>query len=158
MMAGRAFHKLLEASDDGELVYTEVDGFSFRFDLDAEIDLAPIRELKGEMVVQASVGPVTLVGVVDGMNGLTVRDYKLTTRFDAERYADSYQWRSYLEMFGAKKFVYDVFVGKEDGPGEYIIYDYHKLSFYAYDGMKRDIELEVDGLAQIVAKHIQEAA
>lgn len=157
MMAGRAFHKVLENANIGELYSVEMDGFRFRFELDGEMALPPIRELKGEIVIPTSVGDVTLVGVVDGMNGRRVRDYKLTERFDAEKYADSYQWRSYLPMFGCNQFTYDVFVAKVDSDdGEYIVHDYQPLTFYAYDGMANDVKLEVEALAQVIARYVPE--
>lgn len=155
MMAGRAFHKALETAAEGSLESVEVDGFKFRFLLDCELALSPIRELKGDMIVPTSAGNVTLVGVVDAMHGLTVRDYKLTERFDAERYIDSYQWRSYLTIFRANRFIYDVFVCREELDTR-IIYDYHQLPIYAYDGIERDVAEEVDGLARIIAQYLPE--
>lgn len=162
MLAGRAFHTLLEnAQEGGEFFAAEQDGYRFDFAIEQEIALPQIRELKAEHVFETPSGPVTLVGKVDGMQGITVHDYKLTERFDAERYADSYQWRSYLTMFGASRFVYDVFVCRYDGPRVYV-FDYHRLPFSAYPGMRDDVYREVCALAEIVAKHvpqkIQEAA
>lgn len=158
-LAGRAFHKLLEhAADNVDLERSEVDGWVFRFWLDGELSLPPIRELKGELELSTPHGPVTLVGRVDGLHGLTVHDYKLTERFDAERYADSYQWRAYLAMFGAQRFVYDVFQGRYEHGNEVLIYDYHRLGFAAYPGMLEDVRREVCGLAEIVARHVPERA
>jgi hypothetical protein len=103
MLAGKAFHYVLEHAKPGEeLTTAKVDDFTFRFQLDCALELPRVRELKGEIVVMTSVGPVTLVGVVDGLDGPVI-DYKLTSRFEAERYADSYQWRCYLLMFGMSK-------------------------------------------------------
>ena len=154
MMAGRAFHKILETAKDGELSTIEMDGFRFRFDVNDEIALPPVRELKGQITIQTSVGEVTLVGVTDGLHGLTVHDYKFTKSMDAERYANSLQWRSYLVMFNADRFQYDVFVGQQSADdGVYVIREYHAMPFYAYDGMRRDVEQAVDTLAQIVVRH-----
>lgn len=154
MLAGRAFHTLLEnASEGGEFFAAEQDGIRFDFAIEQEIALPVIRELKAEHVMQTPSGPVTLVGKVDGLQGITVNDYKLTERFDAERYADSYQWRSYLWMFGAKRFVYDIFVCRYDTDRVYV-FDYHRLPLCAYPGMAEDVQREVCGLAEIVAKHV----
>jgi hypothetical protein len=154
MLAGRAFHKLLEtASDQDEWFAAEQDGVRFDFAIEQEIALPQIRELKAEHVFQTPSGPVTLVGKVDGLQGITVHDYKLTERFDAERYADSYQWRSYLTMFGARQFVYDVFVCRYD-PDRVYVFDYHRLPFSAYPGMEADVHREVCALAEIVAKYV----
>lgn len=155
MLAGRAFHKLLENATEGaEIFAQEQDGIRFDFAIDDAIALPQIREQKAEHVFQTPSGPVTLVGKVDGLQGITINDYKLTERFDAERYTDSYQWRSYLFMFGAKRFVYDVFVCRFDLPARVYIFDYHRLPMCAYPGMERDVYREVCGLADIVAKHV----
>lgn len=155
MIAGRAFHKMFEESQEVTLDKIEVDGYEFTFAMDGEIPLPQIRELKGEYVFQTPVGPVTLVGKVDGLTGLTVRDYKLTERFDAEKYADSLQWRSYLMMFEANTFVYDVFVGKYDD-SRITIHEYHTIKFHSYPGMREDVYREVCALAEIVDKHVPE--
>lgn len=155
MRAGRAFHKLLEEAEDGELRTAIVEGFEFEFAVDHTIDLSPIRELKGDISIETPCGPVTLVGVVDGLTGVTVRDYKLTERFDAERYADSFQWRCYLHMFAARTFIYDVFVGRYDD-NRVIVYDYHRLTFHAYPGMAEEVRREVCGLAEIVSTYVPE--
>jgi hypothetical protein len=154
--AGVAFHKLLEHAGTEEVSARSVDGFNFRFDLDATIALPQVRELKGELVVMTSVGPATLVGKVDGYDG-GVTDTKLVGRFDAEKYFWSYQWRCYLLMFGAWRFRYDIFVQDEDKKtGEIVVKEYHPLDMYAYPEMERDVLRAVDGFAQFIAKHMPE--
>lgn len=153
MLAGRALHTLLEHAEPGELADATLDGWRFTFALDAAIALPAVRELKAEEVFHTRAGPVTLVGKVDSLEGIVVHDYKLTERFEAERYADSYQWRAYLTMFGAQHFVYDVFQGRYDGQ-RVTIYDYHRFPLVAYPGMRADVERAVAGLAEIVAAHV----
>lgn len=155
MRAGSAFHKLLEEANAGELARAEVDGFEFHFGIDQEMALPELRELKGERLFSTPSGLVTLVGKVDGLTGISVRDYKLTERFDVERYTDSYQWRSYLTMFSAQVFIYDVFVCRYDEQ-RVVIYDYHQLRLHAYPSMASDVHQKVCGLAEIVAKHVPE--
>lgn len=158
MMAGRALHKILErASMEPEEVQAEVasaDGFTFRFAADCTLPLLPVAELKGEMEIQTSSGPVTLVGIVDGFDG-EVYDHKLTERFDAERYAASFQWRIYLVLFGSRRFTYNVFEGAEDLE-EWVIHGFQQLTFYAYDGMREDVVREVSDLAAFIAEHLPE--
>lgn len=157
MLAGKALHQVLENARAGEeLSRVEHDGFVFRFELEASIPLPRIRELKGELQVQTSVGPVTLVGVIDGMEHGVI-DYKLTNRFDAERYADSFQWRCYLVMFHASKFTYEVLVAREDErTGERVIYEYHSLPFYAYPAMQEHVLREIDEFARFLVQHCPE--
>ncbi len=155
MEAGRAFAKLFESAEEGAYEGVDVDGWRFRFDLDAHVGLPVIRELKAEVEFQTPSGPVTLVGKVDSLDGMKVRDQKLTERFDAERYLDSLQWRAYLVMFGAREFVYDVFLCRYDGK-QVAVTEYHPLSFYAYPAMRSDVEKAVCELAEVVAKFLPE--
>jgi hypothetical protein len=158
MLAGRALHKVLEHIQEGDLACAEAEGFTFKFLAECEVQLLPVRELKGEAIIKTASGPVTLVGVIDGMDG-SIYDHKLTERFDAERYADSYQWRCYLTMFGAKRFVYNVFEGREgDKPNEWLIHGFQRFPLYAYEGMREDVVREVVELADFVAKHVPEKA
>jgi hypothetical protein len=152
MTAGRAWAKLWEHALPGELDAVTVDGWRFVFDLDVSVYVPLIRELKAEEVFETPSGLVTLVGKVDGFEGLTVRDQKLSERFEVEdRYTDSVQWKAYLTMLKASKFVYDVFIGKyDDVEQEVTIVDYHPLSFYAYPDMRADVEKAVRELAEIV--------
>lgn len=156
MRAGRAFHKVFEESKAGEIQTIAADGFTFDFAIDRDIAVPDVRELKGEIVLPTHVGPVTLVGKVDALNGATVIDYKLTERFEAERYADSYQWRAYLLMFSGTRFDYEVFQARYGDDNTIVIYDHHPLSFYAYPGMREDVLTLVSSLAEIVAKHVPE--
>jgi len=155
MEAGRAFAKLFEHAKEGDLFSCEVDGWGFTFDLHEEIALPAVRELKAEVLFQTPSGPVTLVGKVDGLDG-AVHDQKLTDRYDVEgKYVDSLQWRAYLVMFGAKKFVYDIFVGRRnDARKDVTIYEYHPVPFYTYPGIQQDVQRAVDELAGIVARHM----
>lgn len=155
MLAGRALHKVLETASWESADTAEADGYKFHFRASCEIAWLPVRELKGEIMLPSPAGPVTLVGVIDGLDG-AIYDHKLTKRFDAERYADSYQWRCYLTMFGAKKFVYNVFEGEQDETGDYNIWGFHRFQLYAYEGMRNDVLREVGELAELIAKHIPE--
>lgn len=158
MLAGRALHKVLEHAEVGDLPTASAEGFTFKFLADCAIPLLPVRELKGEMEIATPYGVATLVGVVDGADG-GVHDYKLTERFDAERYAESYQWRCYLTMFKARRFTYQVFEGREgDAPNEWLIHGFHPFTLYAYEGMERDVRREVSELAGFIADYVPEKA
>lgn len=159
MVASRAFHKAMENLDPSQLVGVDrltQDGYVFDFDLEGEIYIPPIRELKGERLWRTPSGPVTLVGKVDGLFGLTVRDYKLSERFEAERYTDSFQWRAYLAMFHARRFVYDVFQCRYDNrdPNHVVIFDLHHFPLERYPDMEVDLDDVIDQLAEIVVKHV----
>lgn len=161
MLAGSAWHKALELMEwdeeaaDAEVI--SVDGFTFRIAADIELNLPEVTELKGEMELDTPSGPVTLVGVVDGIDAHGIRDYKLSGRFDAERYMDSFQWRCYLLMFDAQRFAYEVFTAREDDrSGEWLITAYDQLPFYAYPGLADDVQREVEAFAAFVAEYLPE--
>lgn len=156
MMAGSALHAALEhAQADAEVL--QADGYTFRFVADCELPLPAVRELKGEIEMQTSIGPVTLVGIVDAI-GSEIQDHKFTARFDAERYADSFQWRCYLHMFGAHRFVYNVFEGREVKPMSYDIHAFHRLPLFSYPGMREEVQREIDEFARFLDRHMKEPA
>lgn len=156
MRAGTALAKLLEHASDRSFDVEEQDGWEFRFDLDAELSWPPAREVEGELPFWTPSGPVLLIGHCDAVGG-EVRDAKLTERIDAEKYFDSWQWRSYLLMFGAQRFVYDLFLARYEKRGEELtgrvtITEHHAVPFYAYPEMRADVERAVCELAEVVTR------
>lgn len=157
MRAGSALHAILEHAEyDGETLWAERDGFRFYFGCEIDLNVPAVRELKGEVEIQTPSALVTLVGVVDAMD-TAIHDYKLTGRFEAERFADSYQWRCYLLMFGAERFVYNVFVGQEDANGtDWTIREYHELEMYRYPGMEQDVYRELSEFVEFILAYMPE--
>jgi hypothetical protein len=158
MRASSAFHKFLEHTQAGAFDGMSQDGFRFDFAIDMDFPLSPIREMKMEHVIETHVGPVTLSGIVDALDGRIVHDYKLTARFDAERYADSYQWRAYLLMLDARMFVYDVFSARIGDDQSVVVHGYDRLPLCAYPGMDRDVARVAGELAEIIARYWPERA
>lgn len=160
MRAGTAFHSLMERAVEGveygDLEGIEVDGFRFYFDGDFSVPLPALREHETEpMVFDTPSGPVSLQGRVDARNSFTVTDYKLTGRFDAERYGRSLQWRAYLLLTGCRRFRYLAFENKRKGSDVWIS-DIHALDFWAYPKMWDDVERRVYELAEFIAAHVPE--
>lgn len=157
LLAGRALHKALEFAEydwaDSARGHIRYKDYLFFFQVDVELAIPEVRELKGEMTVETSFGPVTLVGVVDSID-TAVGDYKLSGRFDAERLSQSYQWRCYLQMFGAHRFTYKVFIGEEIKPREWAIRDYHELTTYRYPGMAEDVQRQVQECVRFMRTHV----
>lgn len=154
LLAGRKLHKALETAkyDQDWRGHLEYKGYLFFFQCDVDLIVPEVRELRGEVVMDTALGPVTLVGVVDSIDN-AVSDYKLSGRFDAERLFASYQWRCYLQMFGFHRFDYKVFVGEEIKPKEWAIREYHELSMYRYPGMDGDVHRAVEECAAFMAKY-----
>ena len=102
---GTAFHRALETAEPGELPVLSIDGYTFVIEASSEISLPPIREMR----IAKKFGELTVSGCVDGIDGLTVVDYKTTSDFEPERYLDSFQWRYYLSLTECTKLRYVVF-------------------------------------------------
>lgn len=145
MRAGTAFHAALEHAEPGEVGVFEWDGYRFEIAADVEIDIPEVRELKATRQYVIDGEPVTLVGKVDAMVGKRIDDHKTTTRFDAERFLSSYQWRIYLEVFGADVFRWNVFEWSQDArdPHLYVVRNFHQLHAYRYPGIGKDVEREL---------------
>jgi hypothetical protein len=162
MEAGKAFAALMEDADDGVADGATRDGWTFTFSADFHVSRPPLREMQAAMPFETPLGTVTLIGHCDSTGGREVHDDKLTEKWDAEKYVDSLQWRAYLLMFDASCFVYDVFVARyrrrndEIVPGQVTVAEYHRLPFYAYPGMKRDVQRAVEELAAFMFRHLPE--
>lgn len=139
MLAGTALHKALETAADGTVKGFAADGFTFSFETEAEIDLPAIREMKATREYEIGGCLVTLVGKVDALHGKRIDDHKFTSRFDPERFLNSYQWRIYLDIFEADEFRWNVFEGRKSAPKNYLITGVHPLTMHRYPGMADDI-------------------
>lgn len=156
MEAGTALHKALETAEPGDHKGFTADGFTFSFETDAEIDLPPMREFKATREYVIGDVTVTLVGKVDGIHGKRIDDHKFTAQFDPDRYLDSYQWRSYLEVFGADSFRWNIFEARESAPKNYIIRNVHKLTMHRYPGIGNDVAREVGEFVGFARDHLPE--
>jgi hypothetical protein len=156
MLAGTAMHKALEESEPGEHGELKADGYTFEIRVDGEIDIPEIREMKATEDYQIGDVLVTLVGKVDAVRGKRVDDHKFTGRYDPERFLNSYQWRVYLEIFGADEFRWNVFEGREIGDQHYAINAFHQLTMHRYPGMGDDIRREISGFVEFAKTHLPE--
>lgn len=156
MIAGRAFHKALELSEPGEVGVFMAEGYRFDIDVDCEIDIPEVRELKATREYQIDGEVVTVVGVIDAACGKRIDDHKTTERFDPERFLHSYQWRIYLEIFGADEFRWNVFEWYDKGPKHYVVHHVHPLRMFRYPGMAEDVEIELRKFLDFARTHLPE--
>ena len=154
MLAGVAFHAALETVDYGDHATLEADGYTFDLDFSAAIALPAIREVKDTREYLIDGCRVTLVGKVDAIRGRTVWDHKMTGRFDPERFLGSYQWRAYLDIFGADEFRWNVFEGREIGPQHYRIHSLHPMEMHRYPGMADDLHRELRLFVEMAREHL----
>jgi hypothetical protein len=156
MLAGTAFHKLLEvATADGVAIgRAEVNGHVFTFAGDFTVALSPIRELRASRTYTVDNELVTITGQVDEIEGKRVVDHKTTGRFDPERYLAGYQWRLYLEIFGADVFRWNVFELRQIDGAEYEVTALHRLEQCRYPGLGADCQSLVERFARYVRERL----
>lgn len=152
MRRGTAFHEIMETAQDGQLSFVDHGGYTFKFELGETLCLPPIAELKGELYLSVGGVPVTLSGKVDAIDGLTVYDHKLSKKFDHEMYEDSMQWRCYLAIFGATRFVYNVFVAAEK-KGVVTVKALHQLEMFSYPLLEVDVLNAVTDFVEFCKQH-----
>lgn len=170
MVAGTAFHQMLEDAISGiEISEAEALGHRFMFPMPLEIEVTPIRELRASKTYMVDGEPITISGQVDAIEGLRIEDHKTTARFDADRYLSGYQWRLYLDIFGAARFRWNIFeivqvesTGQSDGfelpPPEYEVFGQHRLERFRYPALEADCLALVTRFARFVREHIEIAA
>lgn len=171
MKAGSALHKILEhvkpGDEFGSYENVVMDGVRFRFEADHELALPSDREGSiSEHTFQTPSGEVLLRGRIDGRERdawRTVIDYKLSSSFDAERYARSMQWRAYSLMEQARRFRYLIFEAKqeevrdEEAPDVFLdvwVHEVHEMVLWPYPEMEQDVKNVVAELAEFVVKRV----
>jgi hypothetical protein len=107
-------------------------------------------------------GDMTVTGHADGisLDPDFVTDYKTTSRFDADRYMESFQWKFYLDMSGMKEMLYQVFVMKPFAREEhhYSVKEFHTMRQYAYPDMHDDCEKLVRDYRETVMRFLEQYA
>lgn len=158
MLAGTAFHKALETAPTGlEVSSIEAEDYTFTFAGDFSIALPTIREVRASKVYEVDGERVCITGQLDAIHGKRIEDHKTTGRFDPERYLDGYQWRLYLEIFGADHFRWNVFeIAVTDDQRHWEVFAQHQLEQYRYPGMAADCERLVADLARFARVQLPE--
>lgn len=133
MQVGTAFHKALELAEPGEYDTLSANGYTFILN-DAAIALPSVRELR----CSAQYGPLTVTGRVDALYGKRVEDHKTTAYFTGDKYLEGYQWRFYLDIFGADVFRWNVFEVKQIKDMTYSVGAPHILEQCRYPGLHDD--------------------
>lgn len=159
MLAGTAFHKALELAPVGTATTLQALGYTFRFVDDMELAIPTIREVRAGKTYRGEGYAITVSGQLDTIEGKRVEDHKTTGRFDPERYLTGYQWRYYLDIFGADVFRWNVFeIALTDDPLAWDVFAAHRLEQYRYPGMEGDCAKLVDDLARFAKLHLPERA
>lgn len=156
MLAGSAFHKVLESAQNIPLEYVEQDGFRFDFrELDDELALPAIKEFKFYAQREIEDVIVTFVGVIDALDSQAVYDHKLTSVINLDRYENSMQWRAYLYFLSMPTFTYNLFRKYQPvaEPDLIILKELLQVSFHAYPEMEADILELTAQLIEFIKQH-----
>lgn len=158
MRAGTALHKALEDAQAGADFDTlSANGYTFHFDGDFSIALPTIRELRASKVYMVDGGPITISGQVDALHGRRIEDHKTTGHFNADRFMEGYQWRLYLEIFGADHFRWNVFeIAELDRSYHYTVRAQHTLEQWRYPALADDCQRLVERFARFACAHLDE--
>jgi hypothetical protein len=123
-------------------------GHAFAFTCDAEIEAWSRRELKAEK----DYGGIIVSARCDRLHGAVIADDKSTSHFSGdagvEKYIDKYQWRYYLDIFGAHEFRWHIWETREieikepnDYPGAkwaWEVFAHHVVRNYRYPAMEEE--------------------
>jgi len=159
MQAGTAFHQFLEDAVSGlEVSEAEALGHRFMFADALQVEVTPIRELRASKTYMVDGEPITISGQVDALDGLRIEDHKTTSRFDADRYLSGYQWRLYLDIFGATSFRWNVFeidqLADDDMP-TYLVKSIQRLEQCRYPELAADCQAAIERFARFVRQYIE---
>ena len=155
MAMGTAWHAVLEEPPEDEILMVSRDGFTFIVETEASITLPQVREIRAEKTYIVDGLPVTLTGGCDGISGNVVYDHKLTDRPNPEKYFDSFQWRAYLDIFGADTFRY-VLWHALDKKDTVIIRDVSEFPIYRYPTMRDDLMVGLHDFVHFARQYLPE--
>ena len=135
MRAGTRFHRFLETGgrDYADRVVFKLDFTPIQPD-SCEVPLSREFPIGGESV--------KLVGRLDAIQGKTILDYKLLSRYPkVENYSGSVQWRSYFVLYPqAERFRYQFFIrGYSGDPQMVVVRDVRECAFSRYPAVEDDV-------------------
>jgi len=108
----------------------------------------PAPEVKSTFDVDG----ITVVGVADALEGVTVWEAKCTEKIDVENYFDSFQWRALLKLYDATVAKYVLAQGRDCG-GRFIAIDnVLPMTLYRYPKLDEDVRRLVGDCAQFVCQ------
>ena len=157
MEAGTSFHKALELATPDDHDTLEAMGYVFNIVGDFQLAIPSIKEVRASKTYIVDGEPIVISGQLDTIYGKRIEDHKTTSRFDPERYLSGYQWRLYLEIFGADQFRWNVFeMAVTDDPLVWDVFAHHTLEQYRYPGIGKDCERLVARLARFARDYLPE--
>lgn len=146
MKIGAAFHEVAQGGGSKVDDIFHYENYQFMSpDIDALITrLAPgIHEVKKyDTVIPSPHGKINITARVDSIHGATVHEIKtkIGQAPKPEAYMDSWQWKVYLRVFGAKKLVYHLCQLSFDKKAEAFNVEIDSLDLYPYPTMNNEVD------------------
>lgn len=157
MLAGTAFHKALELATVAEHDELHALGYTFKLMGEFELAIPAIREVRASKTYTADDFAITITGQLDAIEGKRIEDHKTTGRLDIERYMAGYQWRLYLDIFGADVFRWNIFeINATDDPMTWEVWEAHRLEQFRYPAMAEDCQHLAVELGRFALRHMPE--
>jgi hypothetical protein len=160
---GQAFHSILEKPQDHILVDGRyaADGITFPAEVVSEaleyVDRSGVFEVKETKDYRVGSQAVTVVAKADQLLGLSGREHK--TRWDTyepDRYACSFQWRFYVDVFGLLSLTYVVFLLSEYEDGRIVLRGVETLPLYPYPALAGEChDLLSDFVSYVRLRHLE---
>lgn len=144
MRAGSAFHQILETPDECR----HEDGYAWDGHVFPADVVEPCLAVCGPGLCEVKVTkdyvvngePVTVVAKVDQLNLLDIVERKTKWgQFYIDSYLESYQWRYYVDILGARRVRYDVFRLSAGAKG-YRLDGIESFDCWPYPNMGRDCQ------------------
>ena len=137
MRAGTAFHKAIEDAPEGDYRTLQALGHTFTIWGDYDLALPKIKEVGLNKMYSG----MLVKGRVDALGARVVHELKTTSQFDPDRYLDRLQHKFYMDMTGADRHDWHIFVIRQTGSDmerAYDVYQYHYLTQCRYPGLHED--------------------
>lgn len=95
---------------------------------------------------------ITVVGVADALEGVTVWEAKATEQIEVDKYVDSFQWRALLKLYNATVARYVLAQVKDNGARFIFVNSVLPVSFYRYPKIDDDVRRLVNDCADFIAQ------
>jgi len=141
MELGTAFHAVLETPERFRVAGGYRSG-AYAFEDATMAPLLALIDRRGVFEVKATteLDGHTLVAQADLLAGATLHEFKTTlSTFDAEKYADSYQWRVMSLVFQPAQITYHVASLDDHGNSVVELKSLDSVNLYPYPGLEQDV-------------------
>ena len=160
MLRGIAWHDVCERPTERYMQSTDTyvsGGYEFEAASAGVIlmDLPADRVCEVKMV--EDIGPITVSGIADYLDGVVGGDMKLTKKVEPDKFHDSIQWKAYCRIADLEMFRYHVAQPRERND-IVTLHDYKVFTFYRSEKTDRDVEEICEHFYEFAQPYLEDAA